>query len=224
MRIRLFLAVTVACLSSLPALAQPAETILGAEAEVARVAAQARIAFAAGRYRDALMMLRDVHAFASGELGAGHPAALQALSNIAALQQLQGDKDGALPLALEAAGGLERALGSDHVETLNAIANLAQLRVARGERREAEPLLRRVLAARQRTLGVGDATTLDALLELAVFLNRDGRLREIRTDLERAADTARSRYGADSAIATDLTAAAAAAGRPPGARSGDQAG
>ena len=206
-----------------PAAAGQAEPILGAEAEVTRVAAQARIAFGAGRYRDALIMLRDVHAFAAAELGPDHPVTLQALTNIATIQQMQGDTADALPNALRAAGGLERALGPDHPETLNALANLAQLHVTRGERAAAEPLLRRVLSGRSHTLGAAHAATLEALLELAVFLNRDGRLREIKTELERGAETARTSFGAESTIASDLTDAAAAAARPRGTAREDRA-
>jgi hypothetical protein len=202
--------------SALLAGAQPApvqgEAIRGAEAEVERVAAQARLAFSAGRFRDALIMLRDLHAFSAAELGPQHPLTLQALTNVAASLQVQGNNDAALPLALAAAGGLERAAGPEHPETLNALANLAQLHVARGERAAAEPLLRRVYAARRRVLGADHQTTLESLLELAAFLNRDGRLRELRTDLERAAETARVSDAIDGALASDLAEAAAAAG------------
>jgi hypothetical protein len=198
-----------------PAYAQE-EAVRGAEAEVERIAAQARAAFGAGRYRDALILLRDVHAFSAAELGAEHPLTLQALSNIAALQQVQGNTEAALPLALAAAGGLERAAGPDHPDTLNALANLAQLHIARGEQAAAEPLLRRVYSGRQRTLGADHEATLEGLLELAAFLNRAGRIREVRSDLERALQAARTKHGSDSPIATDLAAAAAvAAGRQP---------
>ena len=196
--------------ASIPAaaLAQP---ILGPEAEYARVAAQARMAFTAGRYRDALMMTRDAHAFVAAELGQDHVLTLRALNDIAVIHQLQGDLDAALPLALTAAGGLERAAGPDDPETLNALANLAQLHVSRGEFDRAEPLLRRVHEARARTLGAGHEATLNALLELAVFLKRDGRLEQIASLLDRGAAAARAGLGAESAIATDLTAAAAEA-------------
>jgi hypothetical protein len=199
------------CSLAAPAAAQP---ILGTEAEFARVSAQAKAAFSAGRYRDALMIARDAHAFAAAELGPDHPLTLQTLNDIAVIHHIQGDFATALPMALAAAGGLERALGPDHPETLTAVANLAQLHVERGAPAEAEPLLRRVLAGRERKLGAGHEASLNALLELAVFLKRQGRLAELKTELERGAARARTAFGTESAIATDLTAAAAeAAGR-----------
>jgi hypothetical protein len=195
------------CLAlSFPAEAS-AQPILGAEAEYARVAAQARAYFAAGRYSDALMMTRDAHAFIAGELGPRHVLALKALNDIAVIHQLQGQFDLALPIALEAAGGLEREAGPDHAETLNALANLAQLQIGRNDMAAAEPLLRRVIDGRTRTLGAADEATLNALLEYAVFMKRAGRLREIAAQLTRGAATAQSSFGADSAIALDLAAA-----------------
>ncbi len=93
--------------------------------------------------------------------------------------QLRGELDLALPLALRAAGELERTVGPDHAETLNALANLAQLQLARGEKAQAEALLRRVHATRERVLGKSEEATLEALLELAIFLKKEGRLRVI---------------------------------------------
>lgn len=197
-----------------PAIAQ-AQPILGAEAEYQRVASQARAAYNAGRYSQALLIGRDAHAFAAAELGPDHILTLRALNDIAVIYQLQGNFDAALPLALEAAGKLERIAGPDHVETLNALGNLGQLQMARGDAAAAEPLLRRVLEGRTRTLGAGNEATLNAMLELAVFMKRQGRLRELGAQLDRAAATARAETGADSAISLDLANAAAEAnGRP----------
>ena len=210
MKCRTFIALGATALLLAPATVQ-AQPILGPEAEFARVAAQARAAFSAGRYRDALMLTREAQAFAAAELGADHVLTLRALNDIAVIHQLQGDLAAALPLALSAAGGLERSAGPDHPETLNALANLAQLHVVSGNAAEAEPLLRRVHQTRARTLGAEHEATLNALLELAVFLKKQGRLGDISGLLERGAETARSAFGAESAIALDLTAAAAEA-------------
>jgi hypothetical protein len=198
------------CSAALPAAAQD-QPILSAEAEFRRFARSAQAAFASGRYAEALQMSREAHAFAAAELGPSHPLALRALNDMAVIHQLRGDNDAALPLALRAAGELERTAGPDNPDTLNALANLAQLHVARGEQAQAEPLLRRVYASRQRTLGADEEPTLNALLELAVFLKRAGRLRELAPQLARAAETSLARHGADSAISRDLKAAAAAA-------------
>lgn len=203
--------------AAIPALAaEQQQPILSAEAEFNRFSQAARAMFSAGRYAEALQMSREAHAFAAAELGPTHPLTLRTLNDIAVIHQMRGDKDAALPVALRAAGELERTAGADHAETLNALANLAQLHVSRGERKQAEPLLRRVQAARERTLGAGHEATLNAVLELAVFLRREQRLREIAALLDRSAAAARAEMGAESAIAIDLTAAAAAAKRPPG--------
>lgn len=188
-----------------------AQDVLDAESEFRRVAVQAQLAFTAGRFRDALMIARDAHAFAAAELGKEHKLTLRALNDISVIHQLQGDHQAALPLALAAAGGLERVAGPDDPETLNALANLAQLHVARGAGADAEPLLRRVLATRERTLGPDKEATLNALLELAVFLKRERRLPQIKDRLEQGAAAARQTFGAEHALATDLTAAAAEA-------------
>lgn len=187
------------------------QPILSAEAEYDRVAAQARRYFAAGRYRDAMMMTRDAYGFIAGELGAQSILALRALNDIAVIHQLQGELDTALPIALESAGGLERVAGPDHAETLNALANLAQLHVERGDSAAAEPLMRRVIEARGRTLGAGDEATLNALLEYAVFLKRAGRLRELAGQLDRGVATARASLGAEAPVTRDLVSAAAEA-------------
>jgi hypothetical protein len=142
----LFAGLAVGC-AAWPAAAQD-QPILSAEAEFRRFARSAQAAFASGRYAEALQMSREAHAFASAELGATHPLALRALNDMAVIHQLSGDNDAALPLALRAAGELERTAGPDHADTLNALANLAQLHVARSEPARAEPLLRRVHASR----------------------------------------------------------------------------
>jgi len=188
-----------------------AQDVLDAESEFRRVAGQAQLAFSAGRFRDALMIAREAHAFAAAELGREHALTLRALNDIAVIHQLQGDHAAALPLALAAAAGLERVVGADHPETLNALANLAQLHVSRGAAGEAEPLLRRVLAARERTLGAKEEATLNALLEFAVFLKREQRLGELAARLDQGAAAARDTFGAEHALAVDLTAAAAEA-------------
>lgn len=197
--------------SAVPAAAQT-QPILSAEDEFQRVAGAARAAFSAGRFADALLIARDAYAFAAGELGPAHVLTLRALNDIAVIHQLQGDLNKALPLALQAAGGLEQAAGPDHPETLNALANLAQLHVQLGRHAEAEPLLRRVYNGRERTLGLRHEATLNGLLELAAFLKGRQRLKEIAPLLERGATAAREAIGEESAITRDLTAAAAEAG------------
>lgn len=211
MRLFLGLALGAPAVAAAPAAALQDQPILSAEAEFQRFARAAQRAYASGRYAEALQMSREAHAFASAELGPTHPFALRALNDIAVIHQLRGEHDAALPLALRAAGELERTAGPEHPETLNALANLAQLRVSRGEMREAEPLLRRVHASRERALGAHDEATLNALLELAVFLKKESRLREIASHLAAAAEKSLANHGPDSAITRDLIAAAAAA-------------
>lgn len=194
-----------------------AQEVLDAESEFRRVAGQAQLAFSAGRFRDALMIAREAHAFAAAELGKEHVLTLRALNDIAVIHQLQGDHQAAFPLAVAAAAGLERVAGADHQETLNALANLAQLHVERGAAADAEPLLRRVLSARERTIGAEQEATLNALLELAAFLKRQRRLGEVAARLEQGAAAARAKLGAEHVLAIDLTAAAAEARKkPPG--------
>lgn len=210
-RLCLGLALGTILLPAVPALAWQDPPILSAEQEFQRFARAAQRAFVSGRYAEALQMSREAHAFAAGELGPTHPFALRALNDIAVILQLRGERDAALPLALRAAGELERTAGPDHPETLNALANLAQLYVSRGEPAQAEPLLRRVHSSRERVFGAADEATLNALLELAVFLKSQGRLEELAGPLARGAEASLASQGGDSAIARDLAAAAAAA-------------
>lgn len=213
-RLCLGLALGSGALGAAPALASQNQPILSAEAEFERFARAAKRLFVSGRYAEALQMSREAHAFAAAELGPTHPFALRALNDIAVVHQLRGEHDLALPLALRAAGELERTVGPDHAETLTALANLAQLHLSRGDKKLAEPLLRRVHASRERALGAGDEATLEALLELAIFLKKEGRLRELAPRLAAAAETSLASQGADSAITRDLTAAAAEASNP----------
>ena len=214
MRLCLGLALGSGVLAATPASGWQDQPILSAEAEFERFARAAKRLFVSGHYAEALQMSREAHAFAVAELGPTHPFALRALNDIAVVHQLRGELDAALPLALRAAGELERTVGPDHAETLNALANLAQLHVTRGDKKLAEPLLRRVHAGRERTLGAGNEATLEALLELAIFLKKEGRLRELAPRLAAAAETSIASQGADSAITRDLTAAAAEARNP----------
>ncbi len=211
MRLCLGLALGSTVLAVAPARAWQDQPILSAEAEFERFARSAKRLFVSGRYAEALQMSREAHAFAAAELGPTHPFALRALNDIAVIHQLRGELDLALPLALRAAGELERTVGPDHAETLTALANLAQLQLARGEKAQAEALLRRVHATRERVLGKSEEATLEALLELAIFLKKDGRLRELAPRLTAAAEASSASQGPDSAITRDLTAAAAEA-------------
>ena len=211
MRFGLSVALGSAALAAAPAWAFQNQPILSAEAEFERFARAAKRLYVSGRYAEALQMSREAHAFAAAELGATHVFTLRALNDIAVIHQLRGEHDLALPLALRAAGELERTAGPEHAETLTALANLAQLHVSRGDKSKAEPLLRRVHASRERALGTGAEATLEALLELAIFLKKEGRLRELAPRLAAAAQAALTSQGADSAITRDLTAAAAEA-------------
>jgi hypothetical protein len=214
MRLCLGLALGSGALAATPVWAGQDQAILSAEAEFERFARSAKRLFVSGRYAEALQMSREAHAFAAAELGPTHPFALRALNDIAVVHQLRGELDLALPLALRAAGELERTVGPDHAETLTALANLAHLHLSRGDKKLAEPLLRRVHASRERALGAGNEATLEALLELAIFLKKEGKLRELAPRLAAAAETSLASNGADSAITRDLTAAAAEARNP----------
>jgi hypothetical protein len=210
-RFGLALALGAAALTASPAWSFQDQPILSAEAEFERFARAAKRLYVSGRYAEALQMSREAHAFAAAELGATHVLTLRALNDIAVIHQLRGEHDVALPLALRAAGELERSAGPEHAETLTALANLAQLHMSRGDKSQAEPLLRRVHTSRERALGAGAEATLEALLELAIFLKREGRLRELAPRLTAAAQAATASQGADSAITRDLKAAAAEA-------------
>lgn len=191
--------------------------ILTSEQEFTRVEANGRAALDAGRTADALLIAQDALAFARREFGADSALAFRAMNDLAVVRQVKGEGEGALPLALAAAGGLERLAGPDHVDTLNALANLAQLYIQLRRPAEAEPLLRRVYTTRVRTLGAAHEGTLTALLEWAVFMSREHRLREIAGELQQGAARARAALGADNETTRDLTQAAEAArGRPVG--------
>jgi tetratricopeptide (TPR) repeat protein len=202
-----------------PAQAQD-QPILTSQQEFERVEATGRAALNAGHYADALLIAQDALTFARREFGASSLLAMRALNDLAVVRQFRGEREAALPLALEAAGGLERLAGPDDPETLNALANLAQLYVQLDRRSDAEALLRRVFTARERTLGAAHESTLQALLELAVFLSHQHRLSEISARLQQAAAAARTALGAENETARDLADAARAARGDPPVRAG----
>ena len=193
-----------------PAFAQE-PTILTSEQEFTRVEANGRAALDAGRIGDALLIAQDALTFARREFGPASQLAFRAMNDLAVVRLVKGESAAALPMALEAAGGLERLAGPDHPDTVNAMANLAQLYIALRRPVEAEPLLRRVYTTRVRTLGAAREGTLTALLEWAVFMSREHRLREIAGELQQGAATARTALGADNDTARDLSEAAEAA-------------
>lgn len=196
-----------------------------AEAEYRAITGRAQQAFGAGNFGEALRLSQQARDVAAARLGRDHPLYFQSLNDIGVVYQLLGQKEAALPLALMAAGGLERVSGADNRETLNALGNLAQLYRRLGRHEEAEPLLRRVYATRERVLGIRHEATLNALLELAIFLNGRSRLAEIEPQLARGADAARAALGAESGPARDLGEALAAARRvPPPAATASTAG
>lgn len=188
-----------------------------AEAEYRAITGRAQQAFGAGNFTQALQLSQQARDLAAARLGRDHPLYFQSLNDIGVVHQLLGQREAALPLALMAAGGLERVSGADDRETLNALANLAQLYVRLGRHEEAEPLLRRVYTTRERVLGLQHEATLNALLELAIFLNGRSRLVEIEPQLARGVEAARTALGAESGPARDLGEALAAARRVPGA-------
>lgn len=203
-----------------PAGARARAAANAAEAEYRAVTTRAQQAFGAGDFAAALHLSQQARDLAAARLGRAHPLYFQSLNDIGVVHQILGHNQAALPLALMAAGGLERVSGADDRETLNALANLAQLYVRLGRHEEAEPLLRRVYGTRERLLGIRHEATLNALLELAIFLSGRSRLVEIQPLLERGAQAARTALGPESGPARDLGDALAAARRaaaaPPG--------
>lgn len=195
-----------------------------AEVEYRAVTGRAQQAFGAGNFAEALRLTQEARALAAARLGSDHPLYFQSLNDIGVIHQLMGNHQAALPVALVAAGGLERVSGPEDRETLNALANLAQAHVQLGQHEQAEPLLRRVFAARERLHGIGHRATLNALLELAVFLNGRRRLAEIEPLLARGSEAARTALGEDSGPARDLGEALASARRGMAAAAAQPAG
>jgi hypothetical protein len=193
--------------------AQQRAAATAAETEYRAVTGRAQEAFGAGDFGRALQLSSQARDLAAARLGRDHPLYFQSLNDIAVVHQILGNEEAALPMALLAAGGLERVSGADDRETLNALSNLAQLYVRLDRSDEAEPLLRRVYATRERVLGLPHQATLNALLELAVFLSRRSRLAEIQPLLERGEAVARTALGPDSSSARDLGEALAASRR-----------
>lgn len=184
-----------------------------AEADYRAVTGRAQRAFGAGDFGTAMRLSQEARDLAAARLGRDHPLYFQSLNDIGVVHQILDQNEAALPLALMAAGGLERVSGADDRETLNALANLGQLYVRLGRHDEAEPLLRRVYSTRERVLGIRHEATLNALLEYAIFLSGRSRLAELQPQLERGAEAARSALGAESGAARDLGEALAAARR-----------
>ena len=168
-------ALLAACLSSSPL----------AFADVGALNRQVSQLYSQGKYREAIDVARQAVAEAEAEaeaeatLGADeYVATAISLNNLAALYQVMGRYDEALPLGRRALTLLEKTLGPVNANTARTLKNLAQLYRTMGRYDEALPLYRRVLAIDEKALGPDDPDTATDLADLAALYQATGRYDE----------------------------------------------
>ncbi|MCZ6689822.1 MAG: tetratricopeptide repeat protein [Planctomycetota bacterium] len=141
-------------------------------------------------FRSALDIVRRV-------LGEDDPETLNALNNLAVLEEDRGRLQDGEKLYRQVLEARRRLQGEDHRDTLTAMNNLALTLVTLGNLDEAEKLLRQVLMTALRVLGEDDHLTLMTTNNLAGCLKDRGSLAEAEPFYRNVVERGRRVHGED---------------------------
>lgn len=129
--------------------AQPVDTLTARQKEF-------RYLLLLGKYRQAHQLSEANYSLALQAHGAEHTVVATSLNDLADIQRMLGNYDGAEVSYKRALSMREQILGSEHRDVATVLNGLGELYDANGRYGDAEDLLRRALAIREQALGSDD--------------------------------------------------------------------
>ena len=172
--LRCFLALAIAFSISLPAMA--------ADDPGARISALV----AEAKYDEALTIANQLEKMSQSENGGNTARHAVAVSWIAFLKSVEGDRQGATPYYELAVAIYSKILPPDHPDLATSLNNLGFDRAETGRGDEAEALYRRALDIREQVLPPNDPAIADTLNNLAELYKSEERIDEVVPLLNRA--------------------------------------
>jgi len=145
-------------------------------AEASKLESQAIVLFNAGKFSEAVPLIRRILEIREKVWGPDHPDVATSLTNLGTVLAEIGDLAGAEPLHRRALAIREKALGPDNRAVAKSLNELASLLRAKGDSAGAEPLYRRALAIYERILGPNHDNVAGSLNNLAILLRARGDL------------------------------------------------
>jgi tetratricopeptide (TPR) repeat protein len=141
---------------------------------------------AAGRYREAIPLSKQLVEIAEEWFGPEDPHTATSLNDLAALYKTIGAYAEAEPLYKRALAIREKVLGPEHPDTAVSLNNLAVLYEDTGAYAKAEPLYKRALAIFEKTLGPENPSTASSLTNFGLFYEAIGAYTQAEPLLKRA--------------------------------------
>ena len=135
----------------------------------------ARLYRTQGRYKEAMLLIKDAVKRRKNKLGENHPDTMVSVNLLAITLLDQGRYGEAEPLLLDTLKRRKNVLGNDHQYTLQSLHNLAFLYSEQYRYAEAEQLYKFALVRRETVLGEADRATLMTMNNLGMLYRSQGR-------------------------------------------------